>query len=174
MFAGTKDNHNMLQGFPSISRPDINILILGSMPGNDSLAAGKYYAHQRNAFWPIMTEIYGGSSDISYDDRLEMLLDNRVGLWDVIKNCERESSLDSRIEESTIVVNDLLGFIDNHPQLRLLCFNGIKAEQTFNRYIDIKDRVNDLQLLRLPSTSPANARMNFEEKLAIWRSALKG
>jgi double-stranded uracil-DNA glycosylase len=162
----------MLQGFPPVSRKDTKTIILGSMPGKDSLAAGQYYAHSRNAFWPIMAEIYGASPALPYGERLEVLLRNGVGLWDVIRNCQRKTSLDAHIKESTIVVNDFVSFIQQHRQLRLICFNGAKGEQTFRRYVDNDLIPPSIDRIRLPSTSPANARMNFQQKLEAWREVL--
>ncbi len=162
----------MLHGFPPVSKEDIKTLILGSMPGKDSLAAGQYYAHGRNAFWPIMTEMYGASPALSYADRLKMLINNGIGLWDVIRSCKRKTSLDADIEETTIIVNDFSRFMKHHPQLLLICFNGAKAEQSFNRYVDNNLIPPSVEKIRLPSTSPANARMNFQQKLVAWRDVL--
>lgn len=163
----------MLQGFPPVSRPDIKTLILGSMPGKDSLAAREYYAHRRNAFWPIITEIYGVPVDLDYTSRIELLLDNGTGIWDVIMNCQRKSSLDAHIEESSIVVNDFASFFRQHSQLNLICFNGAKAEQTFKRYIEPHMADNSFRRVRLPSTSPANARMSFQQKFKAWNTILR-
>ena len=162
----------MLHGFPAISNEDIQTVILGSMPGKDSLAAGEYYAHSRNGFWPIMAEIYGASPALAYAERLKVLLSHGIGVWDVIRSCRRKTSLDAHIEETTIVVNDFGRFIKDHPQLRLICFNGAKSEQTFKRYIDNAIISPSIKLIRLPSTSPANARMNFQQKLEAWREVL--
>jgi hypoxanthine-DNA glycosylase len=162
----------MLYGFPPVSREDTEILILGSMPGKDSLDANQYYAHSRNAFWPIMAELYGASPALSYAERLQVLLSCGLGLWDVIKSCRRKTSLDAHIEETTIVVNDFAKFMRKHPKLRLICFNGVKAEQTFKRY-GISELIPPfIDRIRLPSTSPANARMNYQDKLKIWREVL--
>jgi len=162
----------MLQGFPPITNKDTKTIILGSMPGKDSLTAGQYYAHGRNAFWPIMAEIYGASSTLSYAERLKVLLSNGIGIWDVIKSCRRKTSLDADIEETTIVVNDFKHFIGQHRQLQLICFNGAKGEQTFKRYVDIDLIPSSIAQVRLPSTSPANARMSFQHKLEVWREVL--
>lgn len=142
------------------------------MPGRDSLDADQYYAHSRNAFWPIMAELYGASPALSYAERLKVLLSNNIGLWDVIKSCRRKTSLDADIEETTIVVNDFADFIKQHQQLRLICFNGAKSEQTFKRYIPSDLVPPPIDRIRLPSTSPANARMDFQQKLEAWREVL--
>lgn len=162
----------MLRGFPPVCQKKTKTLILGSMPGKDSLDAAQYYAHSRNAFWPIMAELYGASPEFSYADRLKVLLRNAIGIWDVIKSCRRETSLDADIKESTIVVNDFAHFMRQHLHLRLICFNGAKAEQTFKRYVDSDLVPPSIQQIRLPSTSPANARMNFHQKLQAWQNVL--
>ena len=119
-----------------------------------------------------MAKIYGASPAAPYGERLQVLLKNGIGVWDVIKSCRRKTSLDADIEETTIVVNDFAGFIMKHPHLRLICFNGAKAEQTFKRYIAETLSTDNINHLRLPSTSPANARMNFQQKLEAWGDAL--
>jgi double-stranded uracil-DNA glycosylase len=162
----------MLHGFPPVFQKDTQTIILGSMPGKDSLAAEQYYAHSRNAFWPIMGEMFGASQDLCYDKRLKVLLSNGIGIWDVIKSCRRKTSLDSHIEETTIVVNDFARVMNQCSQLRLICFNGVKSEQTFNRYVDCNLIPASIIRIRLPSTSPANARTNFKQKLEVWRDAL--
>lgn len=162
----------MLQSFPPIADANTRILILGSMPGKDSIRKTQYYGHRRNVFWPIMGELYGAFADLRYDDRITLLKKHGVGIWDVIFMCKRESSLDSDIEEETIRVNNFQDFIDNHHKLTHIFFNGGKAKQTFFRYVQPTLSSHNLQLIQLPSTSPANARMRFEEKLQIWRSNL--
>jgi hypoxanthine-DNA glycosylase len=162
----------MLHGFPPISSPAIHTLILGSMPGRDSLTASRYYAHPRNAFWPIMAELYGAAPSLSYMKRMEILVENGIGIWDVIQSCRRKTSLDSAIEESSITVNDFQGFIENHALLGRICFNGGKAEQCFKRYVLQYLEAGRLRYVRLPSTSPAHARMNFQQKLAAWQNLL--
>lgn len=162
----------MLQCFPPISNPDITILILGSMPGNDSLKAGKYYAHPRNTFWPIMAELFKFQHTLSYGERLALLTSNGIGLWDVIGRCKRKSSLDSTIVESSIQVNDFSSFLKNHPRVTRIFFNGGKAEQSFRRYVVPTISTDAIALQRLPSTSPAHARMSYQEKRQVWREAL--
>jgi double-stranded uracil-DNA glycosylase len=163
----------ILQGFAPVSDPTAaTTLILGSMPGRDSLRAARYYAHPRNAFWPIMSELYSISEASDYQERLAALCANGIALWDVIKSCRRRTSLDSAIEEQSIVVNDFEEFIGKHPLLTRICFNGAKAEQSYRRYVLPLLGTGDFHYLRLPSTSPANARMSYAEKLAAWRDIL--
>jgi hypoxanthine-DNA glycosylase len=164
----------MITSFAPVAGPDARILILGSIPGRESLRRQQYYAHPRNAFWPIMADLFGASPDLSYQQRLALLIANRLALWDVIEACSRPSSLDSDIEETTIQVNDFQRFLGTHRQIETICFNGGKAAQTFNRrilpHLDMANR--SLTCHRLPSTSPANAGTSFAEKLASWRAVI--
>ena len=162
----------MLQSFAPVATPATKILVLGSMPGAQSLAEEEYYAHPRNGFWPIMGALFGASPALAYTQRLEILCANGIGLWDVIGSCQRASSLDSAIEEKTIRVNDLQDFIDHHQRIRRICFNGAKAEKSFHRYLPPLPENRKIELIRLPSTSPANARLSYNQKLDIWRRAL--
>ena len=160
------------EGFPPIARPDARILILGSLPGERSIAAQQYYAHPQNAFWRIMRELFGIEGD--YRSRCEQLTRRRVALWDVLHSSVRPGSLDSAIRLDSAVTNDFAAFFVEHPHLRLIAFNGRKAEQLFAR--NVGEAVPETQVPRigLPSTSPAYAAMPFSGKLAAWRAALAG
>lgn len=107
------------------------MLVLGSMPGAISLRQGRYYAHPRNAFWPIAAEILGFDPALDYALRLERLTQAGVALWDVLQGCEREGSLDADIRNA--VPNDFAGFLRAHPRLRRVCLNGGKAASLFRR-----------------------------------------
>ena len=157
--------------FPPSSRPDALVLILGSMPGERSLQQQEYYAYPHNAFWPIMAKLFDFSPQLPYPERLERLKENRVALWDVVASCRREGSLDSAIDGNSVQVNDFASFVPAHPQLRAILFNGASVEQLFRRHArpQLGSLIDRLQLLRLPSTSPANARLSFEQKFAQWR-----
>lgn len=156
--------------FPPIAAPDARLLILGSMPGKASLAANQYYAHPRNLFWPIMGELFGAGPQLPYAERLRILQANGVALWDVLKECYRESALDSDIVEASIIANDFAGFFVGHREIRRVYFNGAKAEQAFRKYVlPGLTGLESIELVRLPSTSPANAAMAAGEKLQEWR-----
>ncbi len=163
-----------LQSFLPLIDRNSHTLILGSMPGRISLSEVQYYAHPRNAFWHIMAALYGAERELPYNERLEILLKNGIALWDVIAGCQRTTSLDTDIEESSIVANNFSLLLQEHPNIRRIFFNGGKAEQSFSRYV--VPLLNEAQLLvpraRLTSTSPANARFSIDDKIAIWSKAL--
>jgi len=153
--------------------PHINtqarVLILGSMPGVRSLAAAEYYAHPQNAFWRIMESLFAIDRSWSYEERLSRLLAEHVALWDVLRACHREGSLDSMIRPETEESNDFAMLFECYPQLEWVFFNGSKAESFFNRAVKPLLDQPHLRYLRLPSTSPAHAGMSFERKLAAWQ-----
>lgn len=161
------------EGFPPISRPDARLLILGSMPSRESLARQQYYAHPRNAFWPIVTTLLGIGSE-NYERRATELVARGVALWDVLRSCEREGSLDSAIVERSIVPNDFTAFFAAHPRIALICFNGAKAEAVYRKRVlpTLPEPAASIHTMRLPSTSPANAGMTREQKLEAWRVIL--
>lgn len=113
--------------FAPIENPAATVLILGSMPGKASLAAGEYYAHPRNAFWAIMGELIGARPDLPYQDRLKILRSSGIALWDVLGSCVRKSSLDSHIEIDSAVPNDFKSFFLRHPNITRVFFIGTKA-----------------------------------------------
>lgn len=162
-----------IRGFPPISRPDARILILGSMPSRESLARGQYYAHPRNSFWPILTALLEIEAP-SYQERTEQLVRRGVAIWDVLKACFRTGSLDSAIDERTLVTNDFASFFGDHPRIRTVFFNGAKAESIYRKHVlrDLPEAAATLPLRRLPSTSPAHAGMTVEQKIAAWRVLL--
>jgi len=160
-----------IQGFPPICRADAHTLILGSMPGRESLLQQRYYAHPRNSFWPIVTDLFGMTTQ-EYAQNAEMLGRQGIAVWDVLKACFRSSSLDSDIDDSSIVTNDFQGFFQAHPQVRKIFFNGAKAESVYLKQVipGLAPEPAAFPHSRLPSTSPANAGMNFEQKLEVWRA----
>lgn len=158
------------EGFAAVARPDARILILGSLPGERSIAEQEYYAHPRNAFWPIMKVLYG--VDGSYKERCEQIQDNGVAVWDVLQASVRSGSLDADIQVNTARVNDFGAFLSTYSNINLIVFNGKKAEQLFKRRV-ANSIIENVRLAGLPSTSPAYAAMKFSTKLEIWRAALK-
>jgi TDG/mug DNA glycosylase family protein len=162
---------SILQGLPPIENPQARALILGSMPGGMSLRLGRYYAHPQNRFWPFMGELVGARPDLPYEQRIGIVRDAGIALWDVLAQCEREGSLDSAIRAE--VANDFRGFLASHPNLQCVLFNGAKAEQSFRRHVLPMPGSVPVGLRRLPSTSPANASQGEAAKLEAWRDALR-
>jgi len=149
-----------------------SVLVLGSIPGEKSLVENKYYAHPRNSFWWIMSQLFGFSIDTSYEERLFKLHSSGVLLWDVLYSCERKGSLDSSIKNSTEQANDIAGLLSLYPSIRTIVFNGAKAEQCFKKYIEVLELSSKLRLYKMPSTSPAHASMSRETKLEYWQRCL--
>jgi hypoxanthine-DNA glycosylase len=141
------------------------------MPGVLSLEVQQYYAHPRNAFWPIMEGLIGLNAEDLYDERLNSLIENRIALWDVLQACHRPGSMDSSIEDDSIVVNDFASFYQRHSNIRAIFFNGGKAEQVYCKYVlpELPEHMRTHFMQRLPSTSPANARLTLADKTEQWR-----
>jgi len=142
------------------------VLILGSTPSLASLEKGEYYGHVRNAFWPLMAELFGFDAKSSYADRVRALTQAGVAVWDVLQSCHREGSLDAAIDRASEVPNDFVALVRDRPSLRHVVLNGRKAEQVWKRVV--ADTL-DLPTTVLPSTSPAMAALDFDGKLARWQ-----
>lgn len=158
----------LLTGLPPLFDADAQLLLLGSFPGTASLRAVQYYAHPRNAFWPLMGELLGeaGLAGRPYEARLAALRRHRVALWDAVAACQREGSLDTAITDAQ--PSDLPGLLARLPGLRAIGCNGALAHrQALAALGDVS-----LPVLRLPSTSAAHAGMSFAGKLAAWQAAL--
>lgn len=139
--------------------------MLGSLPGEASLAAGRYYAHPQNAFWRLMGEVVGEDiAALPYDDRLATLLRHRIGLWDVVGEATRPGSLDTAIRDATH--NDLTALVETLPNLRMVAFNGGKASTDGRRLLAAQS--DRLRLVTLPSSSPAHASLRFAQKAEAW------
>lgn len=150
--------------FPPSIAPDARLLILGSLPGERSLAAGQYYAHPTNAFWWLMAEVTGEDLPVlPYDERLARLIAHRIGLWDVIATARREGSLDAAIRDATN--RDLAGFAATLPDLAAIAFNGGEAARRGRQQLAGVDRY---ALIDLPSSSAAYAGMPRAAKREAW------
>jgi double-stranded uracil-DNA glycosylase len=156
------------RGFAPVARKDARVLVLGSLPGEPSLRAGEYYANPRNAFWRIMQELLGIPPKLPYPQRTRMLLERRVALWDVLRASQRKGSLDSAIRRESAVANDIEGFCREHPELRLIAFNGKTAARLFAAEVSPGCDFELPAQVCLPSTSPAHAAMSFAEKCRHW------
>lgn len=159
-----------VQSFPAIAGPGAHTLILGSMPGVASLTANQYYAHPRNAFWPILGDVLDIAPTLPYPDRVTRLAALGYALWDVLQACTRPGSLDTAIDETSMEVNRFDAFFTAHPGIDRVFFNGTAAERIFRRRaLPDLPRGDRLALHRLPSTSPANASIPLADKIAAWR-----
>lgn len=158
------------QSFEPIAGADARVLILGSMPGQASLLAGRYYAHPRNAFWPILGGLLGFDADTPYAARCAALLGARIALWDVLHSCVRVGSLDSAIEAPR--PNEFARFFSRHRAIERIVFNGLTAEKLFRRQVLPMLRAPAFDLRRAPSTSPAHAGLPLTQKRSAWAEAL--
>ena len=152
------------RSFPCSADENARVLILGSMPGAESLRRQEYYAFKHNSFWRIMGEVYGFSPELPYPERLAELRRRGVALWDVLAACERPGSLDSDIRAAR--PNDIPGLVEKLPKLERILCNGGAARTYLRRFFP------ELDACQLPSTSPAAARWSYAGKLAAWREAL--
>jgi hypoxanthine-DNA glycosylase len=154
-----------LLGLPPVIARHTRLIVLGSFPSVASLQARQYYAHPRNQFWPILSALWGiDLRALPYPARLAEVKRRGLGIWDVYASCRREGSLDSAIEEP--LRNDLAGLRIRAPALQAIAHNGGESARAMHL-----TRTLGLPVLRLPSTSPANASWSFERKLAAWREA---
>ena len=161
----------MPTGLAPVVDPSTRVLVLGSMPGQLSLQTQQYYAHPRNAFWPIMSELLGFDVHSDYAVRVGALRAARVGLWDVLRVCDRSGSLDSAIIRDSMEANDFGSLFGQRSGIARVLFNGSKAEQVFARLV-APNLVHPPRHVRLPSTSPANAGVAYVAKLRAWRAAI--
>ncbi|MEI6068287.1 MAG: DNA-deoxyinosine glycosylase [Methylococcaceae bacterium] len=164
-------NRSDIDGFAPIVLGNASILILGTMPGEASLRRQQYYGHSRNAFWPIMSALYGFNPELNYQGRKEMLMENGVAVWDVLQSCNRLGSLDANIKQSTMVTNNFAGFFTEHGLIKHVFFNGRMAEKLYQKRIlpALNQRFSYLEYRCLPSTSPAYATLKFEQKIEAWK-----
>ena len=155
---------------PSIDN-NSKILILGSMPGVKSLEEQQYYAHPQNRFWKVMgaicneSELYG----FDYNMKLQTLLKNKIALWDTLKSCKRDGSLDSDIQNET--PNDIRKLLKKYPNIQIICLNGNKSYSAFKKYFP--DLSGKLSCNKMPSTSPANARYSLDTLINEWSEVIK-
>jgi hypoxanthine-DNA glycosylase len=150
--------------FAPVADAATHTLILGSLPGAASLAAGRYYAHPRNQFWRLVGAVLGiDLAALAYDARLAALRARGFGLWDVIASAERPGSLDAAIRNPA--ANDLVSRLAQLPALRTLAFNGATAARIGTAALG--PRAGNYRLLTLPSSSPAHT-LSFEMKKTAW------
>lgn len=144
------------------------VLIVGSMPGKQSLEKQQYYGNPRNHFWPIMGELLEMAIPNDYTERIALLKNNAIGLWDTIATCEREGSLDAAIRNEK--PNDFQTLFEQYPNIQLVLFNGAKAFEVFKKHIGL-ELLDGRAYKKMPSTSPIPGKniKTFTEKLEDWR-----
>ncbi|MBX7451180.1 DNA-deoxyinosine glycosylase [Mycolicibacterium sp. 3033] len=154
-----------VHSFPPLVGNRAEVLILGNMPGVVSLEQHRYYAHPRNAFWPIMAALFDFDAAAPYDERVRRLTDTGVAVWDVLASCRRPGSLDAAVEPASMVAYDFDAFFTAHPSIERVYFNGAAAAKNYQRLVR---SAHAPSTVRLPSTSPAHTAP-FAVKLAAWR-----
>ncbi|MCE3603300.1 DNA-deoxyinosine glycosylase [Massilia sp. P8910] len=152
--------------FAPVADTNTRILILGSLPGERSLAQQQYYGNRQNRFWTLMSEVTGVDLvALDYDARLQALLAHGIGLWDVVAQARREGSLDSQIRGQ--VGNDLVGLLESLPQLATIAFNGATAARLGMKALG--EHARRYRIVSLPSSSPAYTAP-YMEKLIVWKT----
>lgn len=159
-------------GLDPVIDEDCQIVILGSLPGDDSLRLGQYYAHKGNQFWTILGRIFEVNLSPIYARKVEFLLSQKIGLWDVLKCADRAGSSDGNLRNE--VANDFAAFFSKYARVRMVGFNGTKAEAEFNKRFGRKLHptiLSSIRLIRLPSTSPTPGKYvrSLDEKLSEWK-----
>ncbi len=157
-------------GFPPILGGAPSVLVLGTLPSRKSLERGEYYGHPQNAFWKIMRTLVGASG--AYAERCRALEESGIAVWDVLARSVRPGSMDADIDLATARANPLAELVAANDSLVLVCFNGRKARQLFDRLVGVEALGRDLELLTLPSSSPAYAAMSLDDKITHWNGAL--
>jgi len=155
-----------VSSFKAFAQADATHLILGSMPGVESLRRQQYYAYPHNCFWKIMGELFAFDYNISYEKRINHLLKNHIALWDTVQCCVRPGSMDSDIKHAK--PNDFEKLFQDCPNINKIFFNGQTAHKLFIKH-QKEMRLPELELTVLPSTSPANAAMSYIKKLEAWK-----
>lgn len=153
----------MKKAFPPFVNNDSKILILGTMPGEKSLELQEYYGNRGNQFWKLLFTMFNLTLSNNYKDKLQLLKEHHIAVWDVLESCEREGSLDSKIKNEK--VNDFKNFYSNYPQIKYVFFSSKNAAAYYDKYVG---RKSDLYYYTLPSPSGANATKSFQEKLNEW------
>jgi len=153
-----------IECFPPVARADAKLLILGTMPSVESLRQSFYYSHPRNAFWPIMAELFRSGPLATAEEKTALLISRRIALWDVAQSCEREGSLDSAMR--SVLPNDFASLYARCPGIQKILFNGNTAAKLYSRLVGFMPE--DCVCACVPSTSPAYTRP-FAEKLEKWR-----
>ena len=161
------ENKDIKTGLDAIVDEDSRVLILGSLPGNESLKKQQYYAKQGNRFWKIIYGLFGEDEiHNEYEKRVKFLRDNHIAIWDVLSSAMRDGSLDSNIEQESY--NDLRGLLGKYPQIKLIALNGKKAKECFNCLSQKQDLGKAVDTITLYSSSGANRQYSMDEMISNW------
>ena len=160
--------------FAPVADRGARVLVLGSMPGAVSLQQQRYYAHPRNAFWPIAAELCGFDPALPYARRIERLRASGVALWDVLRSCHRPGSLDSDIDPASVEPNAFAEFFAKHEHVRAVFCNGGAAFRLYRQRVvpTLAAPFAGLPVTQLPSSSPAHASRSFDDKRRAWLAAI--
>lgn len=161
--------------FPPQLGEGCRLLVLGTVPSRRSLELRQSYAHSQNLFWPFMGEIFDAGPGLPYAERIARLHARGIGIWDVYEQVERHGSLDASIVRASEVPNAIPALLQRYPTIRAIALNGGKAAEGFRRHIApalARQVVDRIDILALPSTSPANASISRVEKLRRWRALM--
>lgn len=156
------------KSFPPLIDAETKILILGTMPGDESLRQSQYYAHPRNRFWKMIATITENDFPETYEEKKVLLQQHHIGVWDVIHSAERKGSLDTAILNET--PNELSQLLTAFPSIKTICFNGKKAEALYKKHFQLLPHII---YHSLPSTSPANAAFSFDMICHKWKNILQ-
>ncbi len=161
-------NSNRSHSFLPLIYEDAEILILGSLPGKKSIELKEYYGHPRNRIWKILSTITDSDLPTDYDSKKTFLQKNKIGLWDVASSAERKGSLDSNIKRE--IPNDVDSLLQEFPSIKVIGFNGKKSESMYNKFFILKEPI---EYVYLPSSSPANMAISFNDICIRWSEMFK-
>lgn len=152
------------QSFPPIISQNANILILGSLPGDLSISKNEYYAHPQNRFWKVLFALFEKPYSTDYSEKVQLLHDQKIALWDVCASAHRPGSMD--IDITNVIPNDINYLLLQNTTIKTIIFNGQKAQKLFDKHFD---KQQNIKYITLPSTSPANAQFSIDKLLVHWR-----
>lgn len=160
------------KGLAPLVGKNAKILILGSLPGDESLRRQEYYGNPRNMFWAVMSSILGEKSPRQYSDKVKYLQRHGIALWDILRAAEREGSLDANIQNEEF--NDIAKFISEHPSIEVIVTNGGKAEKCFKKYLRKNPTLSDRRIYYCTSTSAMSlcSGWDLERLIGQWREIL--
>ena len=162
------ENSDFSKSFEPIIFNDTEIIILGSLPGKKSIELNQYYGHPRNRMWTILSKIINSEISTDYASKKLFLKKHKIGLWDVAHSAERKGSLDSNIKKE--IPNDVDSILINYPSINVIGFNGKKSESMYKKFFKLN---RSIKYVSLPSSSPANMAISFEDICLRWIELFK-